>query len=71
MLGVRPDFAKRTIRIRPSLPRGTNRLHVRRLRIGDGLLDIQVARSSQGYKVEIANTGTWQTLVETSAMQHA
>jgi len=59
-LGIRLDYASRTIQLRPSLPKGMNRLAVRRLRLGAGQIDVEVTRSSEGYTLDVVNTSGWK-----------
>lgn len=71
MLGIQPDFARRTIRLRPSLPNGINRLHASRLRIGDGTLDVRIVRSGQGYEIAASYSGTWRLEADSLAALQA
>ncbi|RKP46712.1 amylo-alpha-1,6-glucosidase [Cohnella endophytica] len=68
-LGIRLDYASRTIRMRPSLPNGMNRLTVRGLRLGAGRIDVEITRSSEGYKLDIANTSGWKVEQAQTVMQ--
>ncbi len=54
LLGLEPDgFGKRLRIVRPLLPRGLDRLSVRRLRVGDALVDLAFRRGREGIDAEV------------------
>jgi len=70
MLGIRLDASRRIVRIRPTLPSDMNELHVRRLKVGQGQLELVVRRLQDRYAVDVIdNTTGWQTWIE-SHHQH-
>lgn len=64
ILGVEPDPAGKRIHLYPDLPEGMNRLSVRRLRLGKGVLDLTLARIENATRtwVEINTTG-WDVVI--------
>jgi glycogen debranching enzyme len=60
MLGLRLDFPKRKLHVRPSLPEGMSRIDVRGMRLGSGRIDLTVTRTNTGYDVKVLSaTGEW------------
>ncbi|HZG84337.1 amylo-alpha-1,6-glucosidase [Paenibacillus sp.] len=61
MLGLALDAARRRVTLAPTLPDGMTTLRVRRMRLGDGRLDVTVTRGADGaYAVKVdANTTGW------------
>ncbi len=60
ILGVEPDPANKRIHLHPALPEGMNRLSVRRLRLGTGLLDLNLVRDGNATRTWVeTNTTGW------------
>jgi glycogen debranching enzyme len=54
LLGLEPDaFGRRLEIVRPMLPRGLDRLHVTRLRVGEASVDLTFRRTKEGVEVEV------------------
>lgn len=64
MLGLRVDAATRTLHLRPVLIPILNQLQVRRLRVGDELLDFNLVRGRDSVHVEIVDSGSVNVVVE-------
>jgi glycogen debranching enzyme len=64
ILGVEPDPVGKRIHLHPDLPQGMNRLSVRRLRLGQGVLDLNLERVGDATRtwVEINTTG-WDVAI--------
>ncbi len=62
MLGLRLDYSNRLIRLKPKLPKGMTSLSVRRLRLGSGMLEVEVIRNAdREFTVRmITNTTGWR-----------
>ncbi|TJY42817.1 amylo-alpha-1,6-glucosidase [Cohnella pontilimi] len=61
MMGLRLDYGNREIALRPALPSGMNTLSVRRMRLGSGVLEIEIKRQPEGFVYEIvSNTTGWK-----------
>ncbi len=58
LLGLFPDSLKEEVRMSPSLLEGMNKLTVRNIKIGKGLLSLQAARTESGVKLEITENTT-------------
>ncbi|QHW33775.1 amylo-alpha-1,6-glucosidase [Paenibacillus rhizovicinus] len=58
MLGLSLDLEAKTIRLNPVLPRGMNRLRIGNMRIGEGLISVQVERDGDGYRTKVDGSGT-------------
>jgi len=68
MLGLRLDYARRIVRLAPTLPAGMDRLTVTGLRLGEGELELRVAREHDGCRIEvIANTTGWTVQTDRAA----
>jgi hypothetical protein len=61
MFGLRLDYANRRICLNPKLPKGMTALSVRRLRLGSGMLEVEVIRNADGdFTIRmITNTTGW------------
>ena len=57
-LGVRPDMGRRLLEVTPQVPRGQERLAGRRIRLGDGSVDVAAARAGSRYRTEARARGT-------------
>lgn len=66
MLGMRLDYSHRLITLNPVLPNGMTTLSVEHMRLGSGVLDITVSKTSeQGFSVQInSNTTGWDIVVQ-------
>ncbi len=54
LLGFEPEaFEKRLRVVRPVLPKGTTRLQLRRVKIGQGTIDLDFRRSRDGVQVKV------------------
>lgn len=64
ILGVEPDPVNRRIHLHPALPEGMNRLSVRRLRLGTGLLDLTLVRDGNATRTWVeTNTTGWDVVI--------
>ncbi|WP_124727446.1 glycogen debranching N-terminal domain-containing protein [Staphylospora marina] len=63
MAGMFPDPVRKQVELAPVLPEGVNRLLIRRLKVGEGELDLALVRSEAGVHVSVLrNTTGWSVL---------
>jgi glycogen debranching enzyme len=61
-LGLHPDLSKGELRVRPALPSWMNRLSLRRMRVGDSMVDLHFVRRGDEVKVDVRNAGNLKVI---------
>jgi hypothetical protein len=67
LLGLRADAAEGRLSLRPKLPDWLSRVCVRRLRVGNRLVEFEVVREEKRTPVEIFDSGGLEIVVEPAA----
>ncbi|MFC4075996.1 amylo-alpha-1,6-glucosidase [Salinithrix halophila] len=66
ILGIVPDAARRKLYLSPRLPEGINRLTIRRLKAGQGSLDLKLSRVGNATYAQLTeNTTGWSVILST------